>query len=103
MILRLHPESMEGVLSQSCNRPSRPAAAVLSIVLAVQVRKWWYRKNNSKSAETLRAHSLRSSDPEVITIDDVCKFARRARDYMRTYRWGVRGLDVETAIQKSRH
>ncbi len=43
---------------------------------------------------------MRSFDPEDLTIDHVRKFARRARDYMRAYRWGAGGLDVETAIKK---
>jgi hypothetical protein len=62
--------------------------------------KWWHRNNNSKYAESRCAHSLRSIRPEVLTIYHVRKFARRARDYMRAYRWGARGLDVETTIKK---
>ncbi len=55
---------------------------------------------NIVSAVQSGGNSLRSFDPEVLTIDHVRKFARRAREYMRAYRWGTRGLDVETAIKK---
>ena len=119
----VHPESMEGVLSRL---PGFLPVIKSVLQSAIEARghilmlspkyhaelagcgieycfgrtKWWYRNNNSRSAESLRANSLRSFDPEVLTIDHVRKFARRARDYMRAYRWGARGLDVETAIKK---
>ena len=44
--------------------------------------KWWYRNHNSQSADRLLTNSLVSFDPEVLTIDHVRKFARRARDCM---------------------
>jgi hypothetical protein len=47
-------------------------------------------------------NSLVSFDPEVLAIDHVRKFARRAWDYMHAGLpvGGPKDLDVETAIKK---
>jgi hypothetical protein len=37
---------------------------------------------------------------DVVTLGLTRKYERRARDYMRAYRWGHKGLEVEDAKKK---
>ena len=60
--------------------------------------KWWFRNHNSHSTAGLKVKSLESMSKENVTIGLTRKYARRARDYMRAYRWGAKGLEVE--VQK---
>jgi hypothetical protein len=62
--------------------------------------KWWFRSHNSHSTAGLRAKSLESFSASVVTLAHTRKFARRARDYMRAYQRGHKGLEVELATKK---
>ena len=63
--------------------------------------KWWYKKHNvAGTANSLRDLPRRAFDKEVVTIDHARKFARKARDYQRVYRAGVKGLAAELSIKK---
>ena len=57
--------------------------------------KWWFRTHNSHSTKGLREISMQSFGPSVVTLQHARKFARRARDYMRAYKDGAKGLEVE--------
>ena len=62
--------------------------------------KWWYKKHNvAGSAGTLRELSRNAFDSDVVTKNHVRKFARKARDYQRIYRAGVKGLAAESTIK----
>ena len=57
--------------------------------------KWWFRTHNGHSTKGLREISLQSFGPSVVTLQHARKFARRVRDYIRAYKDGARGLEVE--------
>ena len=57
--------------------------------------KWWFRTHNSHSTKGLREISLQSFGPSVVTLQHARKFPRRVRDYIRAYKDGARGLEVE--------
>ena len=62
--------------------------------------KWWYKKYNfAGTAASLRELSRNAFDSSVVTKDHVRKFAWKARDYMRIYRAGVKGLAAESTIK----
>ena len=62
--------------------------------------KWWYKKYNvAGSAATLRELSRKAFESSVVTKDHARKFARKARDYQRIYRAGVKGLAAESTIK----
>ena len=62
--------------------------------------KWWFRKFGSPSTKGLRVRSLQSMGRDVVTLRLARRNARRARDYMRAYAWGHKGLEVELAVTK---
>ena len=62
--------------------------------------KWWFRTHNSHSTAGLKAKSKESFDGSVVTMAHTRKFARRARDYMRAYKRGHKGLEVEIFTKK---
>jgi len=53
----------------------------------------------------LREISLQSFGPSVVTLQHALKFVRRARDYMRAYKDGAKGLEVEVVkkVHKTHH
>ena len=61
--------------------------------------KWWFRKHKSGSTKGLRVKSKQSFHRNVVTIRLTRRNARRARDYMRAYSWGHKGLEVEAAVK----
>ena len=48
---------------------------------------------------------MQSFGPSVVTLQHARKFARRARDYMRAYKDGAKGLEVEVVkkVHKTHH
>ena len=66
--------------------------------------KWWYKKYNvAGSAASLRDLSRKAFESSVVTKDHARKFARKARDYQRIYRAGVKGLAAESTIKNAKH
>ena len=62
--------------------------------------KWWYKKwNVAGTAESLRDLSQSVFDRNVVTKDNVRKFAQKARNYQQIYRAGVKGLVAESTIK----
>ena len=60
--------------------------------------KWWYRKHNRHSTVSLRDVSAAAFNKEVVSLYHTRRFARKARDYMRAYRAGAKGLDADASV-----
>ena len=60
--------------------------------------KWWYRKYNRLSTDSLRKLSAKAFDREVLTMRHTRKFARKSCDYMRAYRAGAKGLETDSVV-----
>ena len=61
--------------------------------------KWWFKMNNTAQLQTKEAVKG-AFGWEVVRIDHVRKFARKARDYQRVYRAGVTGLAAESSVKQ---
>merc|ERR1712070_591412 len=61
--------------------------------------KWWYKSNSTHSTAGLLSVSLASFGPLNVTLRHTRKFARRNRDYMRSYRGGALGLDADSKVK----
>ena len=61
--------------------------------------KMHFRRNNKLDPKTFHAQVLQSLSTEVLFVERVQKFARRARDYMRAYAGGNMTFD---AVEKQR-
>jgi hypothetical protein len=57
--------------------------------------KWWYRSHCDETVGGMRKNAALSVSKSVITLVHSMKFARKARDFMRAYRTGSMGKDVE--------
>ena len=57
--------------------------------------KWWYRSHCEETVGGMRKNAALSVSKSVITLVHSMKFARKARDFMRAYRTGSMGKDVE--------
>ena len=60
--------------------------------------KWWFRKHNRLSTESLRTLSAQAFSKEVVSLFLTRKFARKSRDYMRAYRAGAQGLQSDSTV-----
>ena len=60
--------------------------------------KWWFRKHNRHSTACLRRLSAEAFGSDVLTLFHTRKFARKARDYMRAYRAGAKGLESDSLV-----
>ncbi len=80
--------------------PSRNLSNRRSLHYSQLIQQFRTGITKTNTNQVKRSTSLRSFDPEVLTIYYVRKFVGRARDYMRAYRLGTIGLGAETAIKK---
>ena len=60
--------------------------------------KWWFRKHNRHSTASLRRLSADAFSSDVVSLFHTRKFARKARDYMRAYRAGAKGLESDSLV-----
>ena len=60
--------------------------------------KWWFRKYNRLSTESLRKLSADAFGKDVVSLRHARKFARKARDYMHAYRAGAVGLETDSVV-----
>ena len=60
--------------------------------------KWWFRKHNRHSTAGLRRLSADAFNSDVVSLFHTRKFARKARDYMRVYLAGVKGLESDSLV-----
>ena len=60
--------------------------------------KWWFRKHNRLSTESLRKLSTQAFGVDVISLYHTRKFARKTRDYMRAHRAGSKGLETDSVV-----
>ena len=61
--------------------------------------KWDYKSTHALSNDGLINGSRASFARDVVTLGHTRKFARKARDYMRAYRAGAKGLEADSAVQ----
>ena len=61
--------------------------------------KWYYKSTHAMSSDGLISGSLAAFSRDVVTLGHTRKFARKARDYMRAYRAGAKGLEADSAVK----
>lgn len=71
-----------------------PEIAGVGIEYSWGKSKQHFRRNNSLDPQLFHTEVFQSMSSEVLTLERVRKFARRARDYMRAYKGGNLTFDA---------